>query len=70
MTQDTELVCKRCMGRGYHHGFGENGHNPDWCSECGGQGIEHPRLDQACRDNPDLSREFVNDLLWAAEEVK
>lgn len=28
--------CPRCDGRGYHHGFGEHGHDPDWCSECGG----------------------------------
>lgn len=30
--------CKRCEGRGYHHGFGETGHDPDWCTECGGAG--------------------------------
>jgi len=30
--------CPRCKGRGYHHGFGEHGHDPDWCSECGGDG--------------------------------
>lgn len=28
--------CQKCEGRGYHHGFGDNGHDPDWCSECGG----------------------------------
>lgn len=30
------VMCKRCDGRGYHHGFGENGYDPDWCVECGG----------------------------------
>jgi DnaJ-class molecular chaperone len=30
--------CHRCTGRGYHHGFGEDGMDPDWCSECGGPG--------------------------------
>lgn len=30
------LKCERCDGRGYHHGFGENGHDPDWCEVCGG----------------------------------
>lgn len=28
--------CERCSGKGYHHGFGENGHDPDWCEVCGG----------------------------------
>lgn len=30
------MACPRCDGRGYHHGFGENGHDPDWCNDCGG----------------------------------
>lgn len=30
------LKCERCEGRGYHHGFGEDGHDPDWCEVCGG----------------------------------
>lgn len=30
------VMCKRCDGRGYHHGFGEHGHDPDWCNDCGG----------------------------------
>lgn len=30
--------CSRCGGKGYHHGFGEGGHDPDWCAECGGAG--------------------------------
>jgi hypothetical protein len=28
--------CARCDGKGYHHGFGEDGASPDWCEECGG----------------------------------
>jgi len=28
--------CTRCDGKGYHHGFGEHGHDPDWCENCGG----------------------------------
>ena len=31
--------CPRCAGRGYHHGFGEHGHDPDWCEICGGPGV-------------------------------
>lgn len=31
--------CARCRQRGYHHGFGENGHDPDWCTACGGSGF-------------------------------
>jgi hypothetical protein len=30
--------CPRCDGKGYHHGFGEHGHDPDWCLSCGGPG--------------------------------
>lgn len=30
--------CPRCTGKGYHHGFGEHGHDPDWCEACGGPG--------------------------------
>lgn len=29
-------MCSRCTGRGYHHGYGEDGCDPDWCEECGG----------------------------------
>lgn len=40
----TVLVqCPKCEGRGYHHGFGEFGRDPDWCADCGGPGyIEIP----------------------------
>lgn len=31
--------CPTCDGRGYHHGFGEHGHDPDWCETCGGPGL-------------------------------
>jgi len=30
------VKCARCEGKGYHHGFGEDGASPDWCQECGG----------------------------------
>lgn len=33
-------VCRRCKGRGYHHGFGEHGWDPDWCEHCGGARYE------------------------------
>lgn len=31
--------CERCNQRGYHHGFGEDGCDPDWCDKCGGSGF-------------------------------
>jgi len=31
-------TCPRCKGKGYHHGFGEHGYDPDWCESCGGPG--------------------------------
>lgn len=34
------FVCRRCKGEGYHHGFGEHGRDPDWCSCCHGPGVE------------------------------
>ncbi len=30
------VPCSKCEGRGFHHGFGEDGNDPDWCTECGG----------------------------------
>ena len=41
------VPCDRCDGRGYHHGFGEHGHDPDWCVKCDGaqtvhSGVEPP----------------------------
>ena len=30
--------CDRCTGKGYHHGFGIDGIDPDWCEQCGGPG--------------------------------
>lgn len=30
--------CPRCDGKGCHHGFGEDGVDPDWCLDCGGCG--------------------------------
>jgi hypothetical protein len=28
--------CPRCEAKGYHHGFGPGGVEPDWCENCGG----------------------------------
>jgi DnaJ-class molecular chaperone len=36
--QSEVIVCDRCKGKGYHHGFGEDGYDPDWCEKCGGSG--------------------------------
>lgn len=36
--------CRKCKGKGYHHGFGENGCDPDWCTRCGGPGSEWHQL--------------------------
>ncbi len=30
------IKCDGCDGKGYHHGFGEDGASPDWCLKCGG----------------------------------
>lgn len=38
------MPCRRCEGKGFHHGFGEGGHDPDWCDRCGGQGLEWPKF--------------------------
>ena len=35
------VPCPQCDGRGYHHGFGEHGHDPDWCTKCDGAQIVH-----------------------------
>lgn len=42
-------TCERCKGRGYHHGFGEDGHDPDWCIDCGGPGcaLNNERIEAA-----------------------
>ena len=37
--------CSRCDGKQYHHGFGEHGHDPDWCEKCGGAGFEEAYTD-------------------------
>jgi len=36
--------CDRCKGKGYHHGFGEHGWDPDWCVVCGGPGVSFHEL--------------------------
>lgn len=54
-----QAVCNRCGGKGYHHGFGEDGHDPDWCSECGGPGSSFHKLRDRAGANPD---EWPEDL--------
>ena len=49
--------CHRCDGKGYHHGFGEGGHDPDHCDHCGGPG-EIP-TEPGRWDPEDLLRETV-----------
>jgi hypothetical protein len=39
--------CQRCAGHGFHHGFGEDGCDPDWCADCGGSGFNGPTDDEA-----------------------
>lgn len=54
---ESETVpCPRCNGVGYHHGFGEGGHDPDWCVNCGGCQYESqdPKL---------ILRELIADAL-------
>lgn len=41
------IECPGCNGKGYHHGFGEHGHDPDWCLNCGGSQIIPARDDIA-----------------------
>lgn len=51
--------CARCAGRGYHHGFGEGGADPDWCDKCGGPGQEWPEFkDRAGADPAEWSEDL------------
>ena len=51
------IECQRCKGEGYHHGFGEDGADPDWCEDCGGPGmVPHPDADMS---PDDLLREML-----------
>lgn len=34
------ILCCSCDGKGYTHGFGEGGADPDWCESCGGGCVE------------------------------
>lgn len=38
------VTCPRCNGKGYHHGFGERGWDPDWCERCDGSQFESREL--------------------------
>jgi hypothetical protein len=40
MNNPKTIPCKKCGGSGCHGGFGEDGHDQDWCSVCGGGGVE------------------------------
>jgi hypothetical protein len=54
------VECPTCKGKGYHHGFGETGRDPDWCSDCGGPGqYPHPDWDVS---PDDLLREAFAEL--------
>lgn len=33
------LPCQKCGSKGYHHGFAEDGRDPDWCGVCDGSGF-------------------------------
>lgn len=56
--------CPRCSGKGYHHGFGKGGVDPDWCIDCGGPGQEPTEPGTWCSD--DLLREAL-ELLAATQ---
>jgi len=58
-------ACPRCKGKGYHHGFGEHGHDPDWCSNCGGPG-EVP-TDDGMLSPDDLLKEAADALARVQE---
>jgi hypothetical protein len=49
--------CQKCEGSGYHHGFGEGGVDPDWCTVCGGSGYDIP---------PDAESTMMRHALTAA----
>jgi hypothetical protein len=55
--------CPRCNGKGYHHGFGEGGVDPDWCERCGGPG-EQPT--EPGMWSPDNLLEEARDALAAS----
>jgi len=52
-------ACARCGGSGHHHGFGDDGYDPDWCIECGGAG-------QYCEWTEELGEQRVTDAIAAA----
>ena len=62
LQEDAEFVpCERCQGKGYHHGFGEGGVDPDWCERCGGPGeVYHPDFDT--HDPVDVLKEALTAL--------
>jgi hypothetical protein len=61
------VVCSTCAGKGYHHGFGEDGRDPDWCEACGGPGkVLHPDADVS---PDDLLRDAESALSEARAEI-
>lgn len=58
--------CPRCNGKGYHHGFGEQGADPDWCLDCGGPG-EEP-TEPGTWSPEDLLREALDALVGSATD--
>ena len=60
--------CPQCGGHGYHHGFGERGHDPDWCSVCGGPGeVPTDPGTWAAEDVLRKAAQAIRDLLAAVE---
>jgi len=53
------IDCPRCKGKGYHHGFGEDGHDPDWCEDCGGPGTIQDPMQRADAALAAIEREHV-----------
>ena len=63
------VECPKCKGKGYHHGFGEHGHDPDWCLLCGGPGwVEHP--DYSTHEPTELLKQAADLLAQQAQEIQ
>lgn len=63
------VECPRCKGVGYHHGFGEEGNDPDWCSQCGGSQQIMP-ADEADRPLIEAISAYLSALPGEAEVVE